>query len=64
MNALINGMASHSRLGHYLELAMGSYASRPSESQTRAMRGSVTGMADALSTAGMHEHRQHTDATP
>ena len=39
-------------------------ASSPSESQLPAMRGAVTAMADALSSVGVHEHRQHSEVTP
>lgn len=61
MNARSNGMASRFMLGRYLEPAMGFYASSPSESQPRVLRGAVTAMAEDLSTAGVHGHRQLTE---
>ena len=64
MSAFCNGAASRFMPTDDLVPPMGSDASGPSESQLPAMHGSVTGMADALSTAGMHEHHQHTDVTP
>jgi hypothetical protein len=64
VNARSNGMASHFMLGRYLEPAMGFYASSPSESQPRALRGAVTAMVEDLSTVSVHAHRQHSDVTP
>ena len=64
MSAFCNGAASRFMPTDDVVPPMGSDASSPSESQPRAMRGAVTGMADALSTVGVHEHHQHADVTP
>lgn len=64
MNVFLNSMGSLFIPDGDLISPMGPYASSPSESHPRAMRGDVTGMADALSTVGVHEHHQHADVTP
>jgi hypothetical protein len=61
MNALFKGMASRSNRDHDMVSAVGLNASSPSDSLPRAMRGAVTGMVDALSIAGIHEHHQHME---
>ena len=64
MSAFCNGAASRFMPTDDLVPPMGSDASSPSESQLPAMRGAVTAMADALSSVGVHEHRQHSEVTP
>lgn len=61
MSAICNCAASRFMPTDDLVRPMDSDASSSSESQLPAMRGAVTAMADALSTASIHAHRQLTE---